>query len=293
LSVLPVFFNLNEQQVVVVGGTEAAAWKAELLAAAGAKVLLHAGELSAEMASLLHHQSEKIILRNQALFPSDIADAQMVVADAPNPQAARQIRAIAKLYGIPVNIIDQPEFCDFQFGSIVNRSPTVIAVSTSGAAPILGQAVRRRIEAILPTSLGAWSKLAMRMRDKVNQRFAPGHERRAFWEKFVDRVFQNNSVPPKDEDLFASSGPLQTKGKLIHIGYSPNDPEQISLKAVRALQSADKIYHPEDAPTLILELARREAARVTMTQSDAVRAEAETNIIVLKPGNPHLFEEIS
>lgn len=292
LSVLPVFFNLNDQQVVVVGGTEAAAWKAELLAAAGAKVLLHAGEVSAEMVNLIHSNSARIILRNQALFASDIADAQLLVADAPNKYAAQQIRAIAKLYGVPVNIIDQPEFCDFQFGSIVNRSPTVIAISTSGAAPILGQAVRRRIEAILPSSLGAWSKLAQRIRDKVNTHFTPGAERRAFWERFVDQVFQNTELPHQDEELFCNVKAIQTDAKVTIIGFSPSDPELISLKAVRALQSAERIFYPNDTPNSILDLARREAERHLIDDGFVLPQRHQGTIVVLKSGDAAMFKEI-
>ena len=150
LSVLPVFFNLNAKNVVMIGGTEAAAWKTELLLATGAQVLLHCHQTCTEMAELIATHPLQIKMRCQTSFATDVADARLIVADAQNEAEAKRIQSIGRLHGVPVNIIDQPQFCDFQFGSIVNRSPIVIGISTTGAAPILGQAVRRKIEALLP-----------------------------------------------------------------------------------------------------------------------------------------------
>jgi hypothetical protein len=90
---------------------------------------------------------------------------------------------------VPYNVIDKPALCQFQFGSIVNRSPVVVGISTSGAAPILGQAVRRRIETLLPRTLSQWADVAAKIRDEVMERLAPGPERRAFWERFADMAF--------------------------------------------------------------------------------------------------------
>ncbi len=63
----------------------------------------------------------------------------------PSPPASAFASA-AHDASVPVNVVDKPAFCDFQFGSVVNRSPVVIGISTDGAAPILGQAIRRKIE---------------------------------------------------------------------------------------------------------------------------------------------------
>ena len=65
--------------------------------------------------------------------------------------------AAARAAGVPVNVIDKPTFCTFQFGAIVNRSPLVIGISTGGAAPVFGQAIRSRIEALLPAGFARWA----------------------------------------------------------------------------------------------------------------------------------------
>lgn len=105
---------------------------------------------------------------------ADFTDAAVLVADAENDEEASAMRAVAKAAGIPVNVIDRPAFCDFQFGSIVNRSPVVVGISTTGAAPILGQAIRQRIETLLPPALARFLGAVFRLRFRCLSRRARG-----------------------------------------------------------------------------------------------------------------------
>jgi uroporphyrin-III C-methyltransferase/precorrin-2 dehydrogenase/sirohydrochlorin ferrochelatase len=100
----------------------------------------------------------------------------VAVAEEEDPEEAARFAAAARARGALVNVIDNPPFCDFQFGAIVNRSPVVIGISTDGAAPILAQDIRRRVEAILPSGLGAWSRVAKGFRERLKElcRAGPG-----------------------------------------------------------------------------------------------------------------------
>ncbi len=295
LSVLPVFFNLNAKNVVMIGGTEAAAWKTELLLAAGAQVLLHCHQTCTEMAELIAAHPLQIKMRSQTSFATDVADARLIIADAHNEAEAKRIQSIGRLHGVPVNIIDQPQFCDFQFGSIVNRSPIVIGISTTGAAPILGQAVRRKIEALLPLSLKDWAELAQKMRAKILATLPTGAQRRAYWEKFVDLSF--SSAPSEnaaDEALkrVAESQELSETSDITVIGFSPSDPELITLKAVRALQAADVIVYPQNLPSQLQELGRREATRKVVQDPLKFDERVEGRLVVLLEGNPCLYRHV-
>ena len=92
----------------------------------------------------------------------------------------------ARAAGVPVNIIDRTELCDVQFGTIVNRAPVVIAISTDGAAPMLGQSIRARIESVLPLGLSAWAKAAMAGARRLKARLPHFADRRAFWRRFTE-----------------------------------------------------------------------------------------------------------
>ena len=137
LAVLPLFIDLHGRRAVVIGQGEAADWKADLLAAAGAE-LCRLGDWQA----------------------ADLPGAALVVADIDGLAECAALQAACHEARALCCIIDKPAFSDVQFGAIVNRSPVVVGISTSGAAPVLGQAVRRRIETALPLALGAWAGLA-------------------------------------------------------------------------------------------------------------------------------------
>ena len=186
LAKLPVFFDLAGRRAVVVGGSASAAWKAELLASAGADVDIYAPEPAAELIALLDRGAAAGSLR---LHPStwtidDLHGTALAIADLDGDEAER-FAAAARAAGVPVNIVDKPALCDFNIGSIVNRSPVVIGISTDGAAPILGQAIRSRIETLLHPSLADWGALAKSVRSAVMQKLPTRNGRRAFWERFA------------------------------------------------------------------------------------------------------------
>ncbi|WP_160113662.1 NAD(P)-dependent oxidoreductase [Phyllobacterium salinisoli] len=272
LSVLPLFISLKGKRALIAGGSAAAAWKAELLVMSGARVVVHAtDDLSEEMTGLLAVQgSGKIVHRNSPWLQADWPAFAFAIADAANDDEAATFASAARAAGVPFNVIDKPAYCQFQFGSIVSRSPAVVSISTDGAAPILAQAIRRRIEAMLPQSLSAWADLAQRLRRAVVERLAPGEGRRRFWERFVDRAFAAEQGPSRsDERLFleelSSGGSRPEAAHMTIVEVRSHDAELLPLKAVRALQAAEIILFDDNISTDMLQLARREAKRVAVT----------------------------
>lgn len=277
LAKLPVFLDLQGKRVVVVGATPAAAWKAELLAAAGADV----------------------VCLDSGWRPEDLSGATLAVIDAADAAEAAVFHSAAKAAGAICSAIDKPDHCDVQFGAIVNRSPVVIGISTDGAAPILAQAIRRRIETVLPSSLGAWAAAAKRIRKTLADRLPAGALRRAFWERFSERAFIEPQVPAEIEvQPSKASG-----GHVTLVGAGPGDAELLTLKAMRALQSADVILFDDLVSDEVLELARREArrmmvgkrgGRVSCRQDDINAlmiklARQGKRVVRLKSGDPMVF----
>jgi uroporphyrin-III C-methyltransferase/precorrin-2 dehydrogenase/sirohydrochlorin ferrochelatase len=232
----------------------------------------------------------------------------MALADCETDEQAQAFFASARAAGVPVNVIDKPAYCQFQFGSIVNRSPVIVSISTDGAAPILAQAIRRRIETLLPPALKQWAELARSLRERVSDRLAPGQPRRAFWERFVDHAFAGNQPPEEDaaRALLSEAEKLRVApaiGRVTLVGAGPGDAELLTLKAVRALQAADVILFDDLVSEEVLELARREAKRLLVgkrggrtscRQEDIndmmVRlAKAGKCVVRLKSGDPMVF----
>ena len=94
----------------------------------------------------------------------DLPGAAVAVGAFEDDEGAAAFAAAARAAGVPVNVIDKPAFCDFSFGAIVNRSPLVIGISTDGAAPVFAQAIRAKLEALLPKGFADWAAAAARWR---------------------------------------------------------------------------------------------------------------------------------
>lgn len=308
LAKLPVFWSLQGKRAVIAGGSDGAAWKAELLQACGATVELYCepDDLGETMTGLIARTS--LTHHAHPWHCGIFTGASLALADCETDDEARAFFCAARAAGVPVNVIDKPAYCQFQFGSIVNRSPVIVSISTDGAAPILAQAIRQRIETLLPASLKQWAGLAQSLREAVNRRVPPGAARRLFWERFVARSLSTNEPPEEAvaDDLLAKAEQIATEpraGSVTLVGAGPGDPELLTLKAMRALQSADVILFDDLVSPEVLELARREAKRLLVgkrggrescRQDDInemmVRfAKAGKRVVRLKSGDPMIF----
>ena len=165
-------------------------------------------------------------------------------------------------------MIDKPEFCDFSFGAIVNRSPLVIGISTDGAAPVFAQAIRAKLETMLPKGFAAWAEAAARWRGDSEASGLSFAGRRKFWQVFTAYAVTDPDRAPAQSDFDSFVAEVQGLGAAVEsgsvtlVGAGPGDPELLTLRAVRALQSADVILFDDSCRAEMLEFARREARKM-------------------------------
>ena len=309
LATLPVFLKLEGRRVAISGGSEAAAWKAELFAAAGARLEVYATEPCQTLVALAASHAQ-IELRPRAIAPDDLTGVAAFIADAQDEAEAAAFHAMARAAGVPVNVIDQPAWCDFQFGSIVERSPLVVAISTDGGAPVFGQMLRARIETLVPEGFRKWAQAARDWRPQVAALNLDFRARRRVWELLARRAVAHPERAPDDADLDAmlaeaaqAGAPEARRGSVVLVGAGPGDPELLTLKAVRALQSADVVLYDDLVLPGSVALARREAQRLNVgkrgykpscTQEDITAmlvslAREGKRVVRLKGGDPMIF----
>ncbi len=207
----------------------------------------------------------------------------MAVAECADDAEAAQFAGAARAAGVPVNVIDRPGYCDFAFGAIVNRSPLVIGISTDGAAPVFAQAIRARIETLIPKGFARWADAARQWRPRVQALALSFRGRRNFWEKFTDRAIARAGTAPTESDLAALLKPAGTAetGSIVLAGAGPGDPELLTLRAVRALQSADVILFDQAVSAEILDFARREAKKMLIGRADHPRSDQQGNFTAM------------
>ena len=269
LARLPLFFALEGKRVVLAGGSASAAWKAELLSAVGACVEAYAPAFCEEMMTLAADPPRgNITLHAREWWPSDMAGAAVAVGAFESDEEAHAFVQAAHAAGVPANVVDKPAFCDFAFGAIVNRSPLVIGISTDGAVPVFAQSVRGKIEAMLPKGFAAWASAAQRWRAALQWTSLDAAGRRRFWQRFTSHAVTHAQAAPEEADFerfvadTAAEAPDASGGSVVLVGAGPGDPELLTLKAVRALQSADVILFDDLVSREVLDFARREARKL-------------------------------
>jgi uroporphyrin-III C-methyltransferase/precorrin-2 dehydrogenase/sirohydrochlorin ferrochelatase len=133
----------------------------------------------------------------------------------------------------------------------------------------------------------------------------PFRSRRNFWEKFTDRAIAAPDKAPTEADLQALLMPTSapSAGSVVLVGAGPGDPELLTLRAVRALQSADVILFDRLVSAEILDFARREAKKMLVGKTghapscrqDDINAlmvslaKAGRRVVRLKGGDPMIF----
>jgi uroporphyrin-III C-methyltransferase / precorrin-2 dehydrogenase / sirohydrochlorin ferrochelatase len=307
LASVPLFFKLQGKRVVIAGGNGAAAWKAELLSAAGAMVEVWAPEPCAEMRALAADPpGGPVVLEAKAWDGANLAGAALVVGAADDDAEARRLVSAAHRAGVPLNVIDRPAFCTFRFGAIVNRSPLIVGISTDGAAPVFAQAVRSRIEALLPTGFARWVEAAHTWRQQLRRLKLANAVRRRFWDRFATLALTEPRRAPdaRDRDrLLVGAHGGAGLGHVWLVGAGPGDPELLTLAAVRALRLADVILYDDLVAPEILDFARREAQRMLVGKTGhrpscrqrdinalMIRlARAGRRVVRLKAGDPMIF----
>jgi uroporphyrin-III C-methyltransferase/precorrin-2 dehydrogenase/sirohydrochlorin ferrochelatase len=271
LARLPVFYALGGKRAVVAGGNAAATWKVELLSACGAQVEVFTAAPCEELLALANAPpGGDIAVTHRGWTPDDLRSAAIAIGAFDNDDDAGRFATAARVAGVPVNVIDRPAFCDFSFGAIVNRSPLVIAISTDGAAPVFAQAVRTRIEALLPQGLARWAAAASRWRAAVKNSGLSFAARRSFWHLFTARALDAPEHRPDESDFAGlveqvrAFGAAAEQGSVTTVEAHPDDAGLLTLRTVRALQTADVLIHDEAMRPAILDFARREAQRIAV-----------------------------
>ena len=281
---LPIFLQLRAVPVVVIGGGHIAQRKIDLLLRVGAQITVIAPRLCT---ALEQRAAAGEIAHCSALFePAHLDGARIVIAATNLKTLNAQVSAAARARAIPVNVVDDMELSTFYFPAIVDRSPLIVAIGSTGQSPVLARWVREQIEALLPGTIGTLARFIGARRKAVQEALSPA-ARRAFWERIVRGVAASRVLAGDDagaehayqRELRAarltcadrrSAGAL---GEVYLIGAGPGDADLLTLRALQLLQQADVVLHDRLVPAAVLDRARRDAERVFVGKSAASAAD--------------------
>ena len=184
MKLFPIFADLKDRRVVVVGGGAVAERKTLALLEASADVVVGAPELTPALAALA---AEGRIRHLAGRFdPAWLDDAWLTVAATDDREANAAVSQAAGERRLFCNVVDDPELSSFQVPSIVDRSPLIVAISSSGVAPVLARRLRERIESLFDHTLGQLAALAARYRKPIRASHPDLGARRRFYDWLLD-----------------------------------------------------------------------------------------------------------
>jgi uroporphyrin-III C-methyltransferase / precorrin-2 dehydrogenase / sirohydrochlorin ferrochelatase len=188
VALFPVFLNLTDRSVVLVGGGAVAYAKLGELVRAGAHVTVVAPEIRPEIASF-----DGLIIVQREFVPRDLDGAWFVVAAA-SPEVNRRVAAAAEERRVFVNAVDDAAGASAYAGGVFRRGSVTIAVSTEGRAPALAGLLREGLEALVPEDVETWVLAARRLRHEQRAAGVPMGERRPLLLRALNRLYASRGI---------------------------------------------------------------------------------------------------
>jgi len=304
----PIFLSVEGRRIVLSGGGEAALAKLRLLLKTEGRITVFAPTPAPEIKNWA--AEGRLTLHRRPMTPGDTLCAALFYAADEDATEDARTAGIARADGALVNIVDNLEDSQFITPAIVDRDPVTVAIGTEGAAPVLARSIKADLEARLPATLGTLARLGKAFRKAVEV-LPMGRRRRDFWADFYfnagPRAMEDGGEDQVNSTLKALLHKHETTadrdGHVAFVGAGPGDPELLTLKARKALDTADVVIHDRLVTPEILELARREATLInagkagfgpSMTQ-DEINAlithhtAQGAQVVRLKGGDPTVF----
>lgn len=308
---LPIVLNVVGKKAVVVGGGLIASRKTETLIKAKMQIDVFAEELGQDMMEA--KKSGAITHHARPIETADLEDA--IVGFGASRDSAINIAfyKLAQSAGVPVNMVDDPEHCDFIMPAIVDRSPILITISSGGSSPIFTRTLKARFEAMVPASYGQLAKFAGSYRQIVKEKIADFAHRRRFWETMIGGSIGEHVLVGKEKEAtiltkalledYSKKGDTPPEGEVYLVGAGPGDPDLLTFRALRLMQQSDVVLYDRLLGEGILNLVRKDAERIyvgkmsadhTLPQEDisgllVKLAKEGKRVLRLKAGDPFTF----
>lgn len=303
MSLLPIFLKLGGRPGLVVGAGSVALEKIGSLLQTGLRLRVIAPHARPEVQQLAQEGRLEWLQRSFEL--SDLDGAYLAIAATNSAEVNAAVYHSAQERGILANSVDDPPHCDFYFGSVVRRGALQVAISTAGESPAVAQRLRREIDDQLPADIGPWLDSLGQLRREILASHPAGASRKALLHQLAERpVCDSASCPSRQMALAPFPAHRADVSKMVHlVGAGPGDPDLLTVKALRLIQSAEVIIHDDLVPRSILDLAPPTATTVnvgkrcgmaTITQEEInammiEHARAHRCVVRLKSGDPLLF----
>ena len=251
----PVYLNLKDRKILIVGGGFVATEKLNSLIPSGATITVVSPIINDEVRAWVEDGTIQWIERE--FVPEDIEDYFMVITATNRPEINAWVYQLGNQALKLTNSVDDPVNCNFIMSAIAKSGPMQVAISSAGCSPALAQRVRNRIvNEILTDNIGALAEYLGDRRPEVKHVLPNYKARQTFWEQIIDsqvpHLLANEGEEAADVQfhamlrraaLMASDPSAVDPLKVYLVGAGPGDPGLITVRAVEILRRADVVLY--------------------------------------------------
>ncbi|MBR1375202.1 MAG: uroporphyrinogen-III C-methyltransferase [Cardiobacteriaceae bacterium] len=306
----PVFLRLAKKKVLVIGAGDVAERKIQALLASDAEILLLAKKINKNIQNLI--DNKQIIYLGQDFKEEFIDDVFFIISATDDREFNQKISQIAEKKAKFCNCVDDLDNSSLILGANLNRGKLQIAVSSSGISPVFARIIRDKLELFLPNYLENCLDILAKYREKIKNKFNNIQIRRLFFEKMLENAkfhyLVENNLLKEAEELLATEIKNNNEngkkfGEVVLVGAGPGNPDLLTIKALRAIKSADVVLTDALVSKEILEIVRRDAKIIfvgkragnhfvvqeRINQLMVEYAQEGNKVVRLKGGDPFIF----
>ena len=180
----PIFLELGDRRVVLVGGGAVATRKARVLLEAGARLVVVTDRADDVLIDLCGKQGAELVRARYA--KQYLGAATLVVAATCDEKVNRQVYADCQTLGILCNVVDDPQHCDFFVPAVVKRGDLQIAIGTEGNCPAYAGHLRKKLETMFTEQHGRFLAELECMRRRIIDEVPDPTDRKTILGRLVD-----------------------------------------------------------------------------------------------------------
>ena len=297
MAYFPMFIELQDQLVVIIGGGAVALRKAQKLAPYGAKLMVIAPEILPEMEEIpgIICMKREVELEDFELNPA------FVIAATDQKELNYQISTWCKERKIPVNVVDELQNCSFVFPALVQQGSFSAGISTGGASPTAAVYYKEQLQALLPENLDSILKWLEETRVELKERIPEQVKRAGIFRKMFEKCMEKGA--PLSREEYEEYTKVSSVGSVALVGAGCGKADLITVRGLRLLQQCEAVVYDDLIDPELLEAVPETALRIYMGKRSGAHsapqeeisaklvelAEMGLKVVRLKGGDPYLF----
>jgi uroporphyrin-III C-methyltransferase/precorrin-2 dehydrogenase/sirohydrochlorin ferrochelatase len=293
MKYFPIFLDANYISAMIIGGGEVASRKIELLLKSTVNITIMSEDVCDGVQRLIN--LHKLTWLKHNYQPGHFSKINIVIAATDDNVINETVAEESRSLNILTNVVDQPQLCTYITPAIIDRSPMIIALSSSGSAPILIRMLREQIEKTLPQGYGKLADFCYKFREDVKAQVKGLRNRRSFWESTlrgpIGQAVLDGKQQQAEQQLIASIKQeiAPPSGEIIFIHTKDGNPDNLTLNAHRAMQFADAVFYDETVNIELIEYIRRDAEKFPQTIYSEILVNYQHAIELAKQGQRVLY----